>query len=279
MSPIPEFRADLHCHSSCSDGSLTPIELIDLALSLGLSGLSITDHDSLHAYPEALIAAKEKGLLIIPGVEFSAFHGKKSVHVLAYAFEPGHSAIINLSSRHEKRRQERNESILNKLKKNGMPLVEEDLNLQTHLRTIGRPHIALAMMKKGYVNSIQEAFKKYLGDGKPYFEEGCRISVEETLEVIHQANGLAIIAHPHLFNDYSFVLGLLNLPFDGIECYYAKFPHVEQSKWLKLAEKKELLITGGSDFHGKNKPESMLGSSWINEVHFMKLLNHYQKHQ
>ncbi|MGK5595080.1 MAG: PHP domain-containing protein [Parachlamydiaceae bacterium] len=275
MSLPAAFRADLHSHSTCSDGSLTFQELILLARACGLSALSITDHDSITAYPTALDFAKQNGLLMIPGVEFSAMHRGKSVHILAYSFDLHSPSIAQLCEKHTKRRKERNLQVLEKLAKRGMPIEESDL---AYHHTIGRPHIAQAMINKGYVENVDEAFKKYLGDQKPCFAPGNPISVEETIDAIHQGKGLAVIAHPHLNKDSNLLHDILQLPFDGIECYYARFPEQEHERWLKLAKKKNLLVTGGSDFHGSVKPTIKLGSSWIDKTHFDLLYHHYLKH-
>lgn len=277
MSQAEEFRADLHCHSTCSDGSSSPEELVSLALSLGLSGLSITDHDNVAAYPEILKLAEKQGLLMFPGAEFSASFQNKSLHILAYSFIVGHSAITNLCERHKRRRAERNEIILQNLLKRNMPLTWDEVAEGHEGSSLGRPHIALAMIKRGYVANIKEAFKKYLGDGKLCFAEGTPISLEDTVDAIHQASGLVVLAHPHLINNNAFILDALKLPFDGVECYYSKFSANDQKRWVELAQKNKLLMTGGSDFHGSNKPDIPLGCSWVNKETFMTLFDHYRK--
>lgn len=274
MSHPSEFRADLHCHSTFSDGTLTPKEIVQLAKSIHLSGLSITDHDSIMAYPQVFEEAKKCDLLMIPGVEFSAMHKKTSVHILGYSFALGSESIANLCEKHKKRRQERNQIILEKLAQKGMKIEESELQ---NLHVIGRPHIAQALVKNGFAISINDAFKKYLGDNKSCYAPGNPIGVEETLEAIHQANGIAIIAHPHLAKDFSIIQELLLMPFDGLECYYARFPAHDHKRWLKLALKKNLQITGGSDFHGEVKPAIPLGCSWVDKELFNRLWMHYQQ--
>ena len=158
-------------------------------------------------------------------------------------------------------------------------LVSEEDVMSLSKQTIGRPHIAQAMMKKGYVFSVEEAFKKYLAEGKPCYFKGHSFSVEETLQVIHDVHGLAIIAHPHLIERSSTVKRLLEMNFDGLEAYYAKFPPKQEQKWVKIAQFKKWLITGGSDFHGDIKPHIPLGCSWVNEEIFRFLQSHYLKNQ
>ncbi len=271
---MSEFRADLHCHSTCSDGTLMPQELIKHAIEIGLKGLSITDHDTVDAYNEALPFAKSLQFDLIPGVEFSAMHKNATVHILGYAFHLNDAELLSFCKRHTERRSDRNQQILQKLAKMGIKITEEDIRLANDkLHSIGRPHIAQAMRAKGYVQSIQDAFKKYIGEGKPAYASGESFSVEETLERIHRANGLAVIAHPHLIDDQRILKGLLDMNFDGIECFYSKFSREHSARWIEIAQKKNWLMTGGSDFHGSVKPNVPLGCSWVNEETFLKLKN------
>jgi len=270
---MAEFRADLHCHSTCSDGTETPEQLVRHALEIGLSGLSITDHDTVDAYKTALPLAKELGLRMISGVEFSTTHDTHNIHFLSYAFDLNHPAIFQLCERHKKRREERNRVILQKLRERRMPIEEDEIK-DANSHTIGRPHIAQAMVSHGYVKTISDAFHTWIGDGKPCYYRGESVTTEETISIIHEAGGLAIIAHPHLVKDTGIIKRLLKLPFDGIECYYARFSTPQEKPWLEIAEKKGWIATGGSDFHGEVKPETLLGVSWVNEETFRILEEH-----
>jgi 3',5'-nucleoside bisphosphate phosphatase len=264
-----EFRADLHCHSTCSDGTLTPEKLIQHAIDIGLRGLSITDHDTTEAYKTAIETAKQAGLELVSGIEFSSSHQKISVHILGYSFDPFHPAILNLCSKHDLRRQERNQQILERLSKLGIPLQHDEIEIPSEKhQTIGRPHIALAMVKRGYVESVQEAFKKYLGEGRLAYVSGSAFTIEETLQTIHEAHGFAVIAHPHLIEKSSLIQQLSEMNFDGIECYYGTFHLEQEERWIKMAKRKNWLITGGSDFHGEIKPTIPLGCSWVNQETF-----------
>lgn len=278
-----DFRADLHCHSTFSDGSESPLQLIRLAKEKGLSGLSITDHDTVSAYAEAIPLCKEAGLALLTGVEFSTAMSGHSIHILGYGFSPTAVSILDLCSRHTKRRELRNNMMLESLAKHSINITGEDLeaaipNDGKHAaRTIGRPHIALAMVKKGYVETPHEAFNKYLGEGRPCYVQGTTFTVEETIEAIHAGGGAAVIAHPHLVKNSAIVSELLKKPFDGIECYYGKFLSNEHKRWLKVAKKKGWLITGGSDFHGTAKPSIDLGCSWVGKEDFQAILDFLSK--
>jgi predicted metal-dependent phosphoesterase TrpH len=267
------FRADLHCHTTFSDGTMTPAELLQLAKESGLSGIAITDHDTIAAYLEAPKVAKELGILLGSGVEFSCVFRKMNVHVLAYDFDLASSAIQELCAWHQNRRTLRNRAMLEKLSRLGFFIPEEEL-LEKGEQTVGRLHIAQLMVEKKYVATIKEAFQRFLGDGKLCYVPGDGMSVEDTLSVIHQGRGKAFIAHPHLLEHANRIKELLKLPFDGIECHYAKFPADQEKRWIQIAKEKGWLISGGSDFHGTVKDHIQLGCSWVNEETFHQIFQH-----
>ena len=261
--------ADLHCHSTFSDGTLTPQELLKLAKKRGLRGLSITDHDTIQSYREALPLGEELGIKLISGAEFSSQHGGTTIHVLAYSFSLDDPNINSLCQQHIIRRRDRNLSILKKMEENGMRITEEELmEVAGKMATIGRPHIASIMVKKGYVKNLHEAFRNYLGDTKSFYVNGHYPTTEETIEVIHQSKGFAVLAHPHLLKNPLLFAELQNLPFDGLEAYYASFPASEEQPWLDEAKSQGWLVTGGSDFHGGDRSVNKLGVSWTPQETF-----------
>lgn len=266
------FRADLHCHTLCSDGSLSPEDVVSEAVKEGLQGLSITDHDTIAAYESAIPIAKEKGLLLGTGVEFSCEFSGESTHILGYDFDLNNQALLSLCDAHQTRRQNRNRIILDKLRNLKMPIEEEELNALTRMSK-GRMHIAYLLLKKGYVSSIKEAFYLFLGEGKKAYAPGQTFQVQETIDIIHQAQGKAFVAHPHFIKRRRIIKSLLNLNFDGIECYYAKIPPEQEHQWVKIANEKNWLISGGSDFHGFLKPHIPLGCSWVDEPTFHKIFS------
>lgn len=264
----PNFRADLHIHSTASDGTLSPFEILDLAEKIGLSGLSITDHDTVAAYtPELLKEAEKRGLRLVTGVEFSTTYENGPVHILGYNFDLGDTELRNFCQRHRENREKRNRKMVVLLQKKGLEITFEEIE---HQGTMGRPHIADLLVKKGYIADHNQAFKRYLGEGKCCYVPAEPVTVEETLDVIHKAKGLAFLAHPHLGRMRT-VKKLLEFPFDGLECYYARFPLNEEKPYLQLAESQNLLISGGSDFHGAIKPHNPLGASWIDEERFNQI--------
>lgn len=283
---MTKFRADLHCHTTCSDGSLKPTEIINLAIASGLSALSITDHDTIDAYQTAWPAANAQGFKLISGVEFSSLFGNDNVHILGYSFSLQNPLILEFCQKHRLRRELRNREILALLAKNGMPISEDELHKaagtpdqSSQIAVIGRPHIAKLMVEKNYVQNIREAFNKHIGEGRPCYSKGNFFTPEETIEVIQKANGFAIIAHPHLIDSSKTISKLLHMNFDGLECYYSRFPLSAQMQWIKIAKEKKWLLTGGSDFHGDVKPMVSLGCSWIDEEHFSILHKRFQENQ
>ncbi len=266
------FRADLHCHTTCSDGTFTPEELVRHAREVGLNGLSITDHDTMDAYASAFPVAKELGIRLGTGIEFSCMLKEISIHILGYDFLLDDSGMVELCSKHQERRMKRNCAILKKLVALRMPISEEELFAKGE-KSIGRPHIAQLMVEKGYVGSIKDAFGLYIGDGKRAFVRGDVFTIPETIDIIHGAQGKAFIAHPHLIERNAIIKELMKLPFDGIECYYGRFLANQEKRWIQLAKEKKLLISGGSDFHGHIKAYVTLGSSWVDEEAFNQIFS------
>lgn len=267
-----QWRADLHCHSSCSDGSFDPVQLVEHAHAIGLQGLAITDHDNYAAYFLARQRAEKLSLDFLPGIEFSSEYKGEAIHVLSYAFVLGHPAFDRLCENHKVRRYERALAILDLLKKKGIVIQREELPLEV----IGRPHIAAVLLKKGVVGSIAEAFRRYLGKGGEVFVPAVTFSLEQTLEVIHEAKGLAVIAHPHLIRHKKIVQDIFSMPFDGVECYYGFCTLEQNAQWLAEANKKNWLVTGGSDFHGEIKPDLPLGRAWVTYERFLPLWTHFK---
>lgn len=261
-------------HSTASDGTFSAKQLIDMAKKAGLQGISITDHDTVAAYNDEVISyAREKDLLLLPGVEFSCRYEDVSVHVLGYNIDPLSESILDLCLKHIERRAHRNRAILEKLKEKGIELDMAEL-MKKGQSVIGRPHIASLMQEKGYVSSMQAAFESYIGDDKPCFVTGKPFSIAETIEIIHAAGGKAFFAHPHLAHSKRAVKKILEKhKFDGLEGYYAKFSPKEEKEWIHLADDMGLLVSGGSDFHGNNKPMDSLGSSWVDYEALKKIMN------
>ena len=271
-----EFKADLHTHTSCSDGTMTPLELLKLAREIGLSGLSITDHDTVQAYTKEFFdAASLLNIAIICGVEFSCMEKSDSVHILGYGMDVHHPKLLEFCKKHVERREKRNVEMIEKLKKKGFKISYEELlsNKTSPDQILGRPHVAALLREKGHIKTIQEAFERYLGEGKSCYVETNCFNVNETIALIHEVGGVAVLAHPHLIKKKRLLKELLKKPFDGIECYYARMYRHEVEVYLKIANEKNWIVTGGSDFHGSIKPYLHFGASFVTEQDFQKLLS------
>ena len=256
-------------HSNCSDGTDDPLTLLDLAKSLELSGISITDHDTIQAYnPQLFARAEELGLELLRGVEISSEWQKKTVHILAYAFDPSLESFL---SEVVQRRVTRNRKILEQLRKQGIQMREEELSAFP-AQIIGRPHIARILIQRGVVSTMQEAFERFLNDETIRYSSGGKFTPLEVVQAIHRASGVAVLAHPYFIKPQRILRELLSLPFDGIECYYARFLSEQERPWVEMAQRRKLLATGGSDYHGAIRPDQPMGCSWVNEETFRKIV-------
>ena len=257
-------RIDLHTHTTFSDGSCSPTELIELATQQGLDILAITDHDTTEGLPEALEATKDLSLELIPGIELSAQFQNREMHILGYFInltDPQFQARLeDLRST----RIERIRHILARLNSLGIDITVEDVQRTSGTGTIGRPHIAQVMLAKGHVKNMKEAFEQWLGSrGKAYVQRAVP-EAHEIIEWITDAGGIPILAHPYWegFNKKDSATAcqtLVEQGLRGLEVFYGTFSARHISFNLGLAKRFDLLMTGGSDFHGTLKPDIALG--------------------
>lgn len=274
-----DFRADLHIHTHFSDGTNTPEEILYLAKKSDLSGLSITDHDTMAAYSDKLFdLAKDLDLKLMTGVEVSSGLSNITVHILGYNIDLSNIAFQGFLLKVQEKRNLRNIEILKKLNEKNIEISNQDLDEFIKRKNIsktvvGRVHIAQLMQEKGYVDSFAEAFSEYIKDDGPCYVSGSKFSSKEVIEQIHLAKGKAVIAHPSVFKSSRTLKSLLELDFDGIETHYAKLLPQEERRWLKIANERNLIATGGSDFHGTIKPYLKVGCSWVSEEIFNRLLH------
>lgn len=255
------IHADLHAHTTASDGQLTPVALVELAQQIGLDTIAITDHDTTAAIAEAQ-AAVPAGFRVIPGVELSAEDANGDVHMLGYNLDIHHEAFQHSLEEFRIRRYYRAQAIVDKLAALGVRLDWQRVEAQADGGAIGRPHIARAMIEAGYVASVKEAFERYIDNDKPAYVSRKRLSPEESIEMIHMAGGAAVLAHPVFVADYAAMIDrLLPVGLDGIEVVYPNHTPALEAELREIAQRHGLLITGGSDFHGLNIPgKAMLGS-------------------
>lgn len=246
---IKSGEFDLHVHSTYSDGELSPRQLVNLALMRHLKFLSITDHDTIDGYSEAVEAAENTSLTIVPGIELSARYHNYAIDILGYGIEPNPSFNKTLDNFRLKRLN-RTKKIIAKMQSNSIPITLDDVKLFSNDSTIGRPHIAKALVHNGVVKTAQEAFQRYLADGNPYAIPKDAPSPEEIIKLIHQHKGLAVLAHPGLINrniELEHFIKTHNL--DGIEVWHRAHKKHHNQKFLNLSEEFSLIATGGSDYH------------------------------
>lgn len=245
-------QVDLHIHSTVSDGQLSPAEVIRKSAEAGLTVIALADHDTVDSIIPALEAAKTfPWLKVIPGVELSTDVPQGEVHVLGYFIDYTQRELQATLKRMRASRRERAQGMIAKLRKLGFPIEWERVQEIAGSGSIGRPHIAQAMLEKGYVASIKDTFTKYIGWGGPAYVKREKMTPGEAVELILQANGLPVLAHPLTINDpETMVIELKTSGLVGIEAYYNDYTTEEINRLVSLAERYNLIATGGSDYHG-----------------------------
>jgi len=260
---------DLHTHSTASDGSFKPREIVLLAKKIGLRAVALTDHDTVKGLDEFMQAGTENKLETVPGVELSAHFEKGTLHILGYFLDYKNPTLITKLKKFQQVRAERNPKIIKKLQALNIPITYEEVIAVSGGGQIGRPHIAKVLLDKGIVNTFDEAFQRFLKKGGPAYVEKEYISPKECIEIILEAGGLPVFAHPftlHLENRELevFVKKLKTWGLEGIEIYYTEHTQEQINFYLYLAQRFNLCITGGSDFHGEQKKEIKLGFGYGN---------------
>ncbi|MGI6160505.1 MAG: PHP domain-containing protein [Christensenellales bacterium] len=254
---------DLHMHTNASDGTDMPAQLVRIVKEAGGDIMAITDHDTTAGLSEAANAALSEGITFIPGVEFSVSY-EREMHILGYAIDPSSPGLESVLEYVNDARLERNPQIIKKLRASGMDISMELVEELAKGSVIGRPHIAEALVKLGYVSSINEAFDRYLAKGRSAYVSKEKVSVENCLSVIKEAGGVSVLAHPKtlglgLYELDRLVNELKEKGLGGIEVYYSSHTYDERRQFYSIALKRRLLITGGSDYHGLIKPDIKVG--------------------
>jgi predicted metal-dependent phosphoesterase TrpH len=251
--------ADLHVHTACSDGTLTPEQLVKEALARGLSALAIVDHDTTEALGVAIAAAGGTGLEVIPGIELTAQHENQEIHILGYFLDYHNNELLEKLKSVRLNRIQRVYQIVKNLDELGVKLNPETVFSISGKATVGRMHIARALVKEGLVGSTAEAFRKYIGDKSPAYVLGFRLSVPEAIQLIQRAGGVAVLAHPYILHNDALITEFAGYGLQGLEVHYPEHSQSMVNFYLDLAKKLNLLVTGGTDFHGSVKPEIKLG--------------------
>ena len=261
---------DLHTHTTFSDGTLSPEEILLLAKHVELEAVAITDHDTMSGTEEAVAIGDAMGITVIPGVEISAKHGRNSMHILGYGLDFKNDRLQQLLSKLQESRNNRNPIIITKLQKMGYNITYEEVIAGSHGEVIGRPHIAMTMVEKKIVRTTEEAFRRFLYDGGPAYAPKEIIEPEEAFQTIIHAGGVPCLAHPWLLDrkmkadQLSAVIeSLIPLGLKGIETYYPYTQPHRLKAIRSIAKQFELLEVGGSDFHGTNRSDVPLGKAKV----------------
>ncbi len=261
---------DLHTHSTASDGSFTPEEVVDLAKQAGLSSFALTDHDTVKGIEQALNHAKEiGGINVIPGTELSCYEDEREIHIVGLFVDHKNEEFLDALKKMEQARELRNEQMVKKFVDGGIPLTIDELKHGNPGSVITRAHFARVLVEKGVCKDKAEAFDKYLGINCPFYLPKPKVTPEYVIGLINAAGGTAILAHPYSYKlSKSQVEELLDklIPagLAGMECYYSTYDNGQTSELRSIAYNKNLLVSGGSDFHGAIKPDISIGTGWGN---------------
>lgn len=248
---MTEYYADLHSHTTCSDGILTPAQLIAKAKSIGLKAIAITDHDTMQAHRIIRETITQSDVRVIGGIEMSCSEGGREIHVLGYHLDPDHDQLHEYEIEKRDERMNRARLMVRKLNAMKIPISFDEVTVIASGAPIGRPHIAAAMVRNGSVRSIQKAFDVYLDSSRPAFVPRTTFTVRQAVTLVRNAGGVAIVAHPaRTYMDPRLFLSLIASGIDGIEVYHPSHWAVTREYYRMLAVKHGLLTTGGSDFHG-----------------------------
>ena len=262
-------RIDLHSHTTASDGSLTPEDLVRLAKQQGVATLALTDHDTITGLPRAMAEGEQAGVEVIPGIEISCLYGETELHILGYFINPDDPHLEPALAQYRASREDRNPRIVQRLQELGCALTYAEVKAAAGTATVGRPHIAQALVRRGYVNSVSEAFDRYLADDAPAYIPRLLPSPAEAIGLIRQIGGIPVLAHPAYtsrlkepFEQACETLKRLGLL--GIEAIYSSHNRRQTDRYRSISRNQGLLVTGGSDFHGEAKPNLLVGTGYGN---------------
>ena len=255
---------DLHIHTTASDGTCTPTEVVRLAGQQGLSVIAVTDHDTMRGVEEAIREGEKLGIEVIPGVEFSSDYRGRDTHVLGYGLDSAAPALDNALAWMIHSREARNSRIVELMRADGIDISAEELRKRYPNATIGRPHLAQILVEQGRADSVSDAFARFLNKGRPYYLPRTYLPFSDAVQTVLNCGGIPVLAHPlqyrysaadlHTLVETAVMCGV-----QGIEVYYTGYDSEQRRQLLLLAEEFGLFATGGSDFHGGNKPDICIG--------------------
>jgi predicted metal-dependent phosphoesterase TrpH len=263
--------ADLHLHTQFSDGTFTPEELAGHGARLGFAAMALTDHDTVEGCARMAVACAAAGIEFIVGAELTAEHHDTELHVLGYFLDPQNQKLLAEIAKFQAVRQNRIREMVARINEMGVPLEADSVFALANCKSPGRPHVARALVKAGLVSNLDEAFERFLKKNRHAWVPKKKISALEAIELVHQAGGLAVMAHPGLNRTDEVIPALVDAGLDGIECFHTKHSTTMSERYLEIAEKFNLLVTGGSDCHGFSKGKPLIGGIKLPYEHVEKL--------
>lgn len=268
------MRVDLHVHTTASDGLLEPVDLVRAVRTAQVEVFSVTDHDTVDGLDEAKRAADAAGRTLVTGIELSAYWGTVEFHILGYFIDPANEALGLFLNKTRAARHARLHAMLSRLQAMGMRVPAADVLARAQNGNVGRPHLARALVERGFVGSADEAFVRYLGADKPAYVPRPDVSVADAIAVIRKAGGIASLAHPGLHNRDEAIPDLMAAGLTAIEVYHPKHAFGRARRYRRIAQRHGLLITGGSDFHGVDEGDhaSVPGLPCLPQADYERLL-------
>ena len=273
--PEPAF-ADLHLHTLFSDGTFTPEELAGHGAQVGLAAMSLTDHDTVEGCPRMALACQALGIEFISGAELTAEFNGAELHVLGYFLDLENRPLLTELKKFQAVRQQRIHEMVSRLNRVNIPLRAETVFALANCHSPGRPHVGRALVQEGFCSSLDEAFDRFLKKNRPAYVPKFKISALDAMALIHQAGGLAVMAHPGLNRSDDIIPDLVHQGLDGIECFHSKHTPAMSEYYLDIAARHHLLVTGGSDCHGYSKGKPLIGGCKLPAVYFNRLKQRHQ---
>ncbi|MGB8657648.1 MAG: PHP domain-containing protein [Candidatus Zixiibacteriota bacterium] len=260
MTKTQRQYIDLHIHTTASDSLLTPDEVVEIASKSGLAAISITDHDTIDGYEAARQKAEDSGIELIPGVELSMTYKDDDFHLLGYLIDCDNPEFLKKIRSFQKERRVRGEKMVEKLNELGIDLNIETVKNIAGKGSVGRPHLADALLREEYVHTYDEAFARYLGYHAPAYVPKMFLTPQEGIDLIHLVRGVAVLAHPGTSRSQQAIYDFLQMGLDGIEAYHSKHDRETTNHYINLANKLGLIYTGGSDCHGRRGEKVLIGT-------------------
>lgn len=259
--------ADLHLHTLFSDGTYTPEEVVAHGRRLGFAALALTDHDTVEGCARMAAACRAAGIEFIAGAELTAEQGGNELHLLGYFLDTENQALLAEIARFQTVRQNRIREMVARLNQLHVPLSAEAVFALANCRSPGRPHVARSLVKAGLCSSLDEAFERFLKKNRPAWVPKLKMSAPDAIALIHQAGGLAVLAHPGLNRTDEVIPDLVAAGLDGLECFHTKHSTATSEHYLEIADRHRLLVTGGSDCHGLSKGKPLIGTVKLPYTH------------